>query len=79
MGITPRRPFKPWPLWLRWALVISVLSFLVFAISQIPPAPPPRPRETPLSRCIDAGGIPTTSMWDGRLTNCIFPPASAKP
>lgn len=28
--------------------------------------------ETPVGRCLKLGGIPTTSVWDGRLTGCIF-------
>lgn len=25
-------------------------------------------------KCLDAGGVPTTSAWDGRLTDCIILP-----
>lgn len=80
MGITPRTSLKPWPMWVRWSLFIGVIAagliFLVTAPPYVPPPPEPI-KETPLSRCIDAGGIPTTSVWDGRLTGCIFPPAKA--
>jgi hypothetical protein len=31
-------------------------------------------RDKIIQSCIDRGGIPILSSWDGRLTGCIFPP-----
>ena len=80
MGITPQK--------CDWAaLVIPILGAVALvlivlgALLPTPPKPlaPLEPeRETPLSRCIDNGGIPVTSIWDGRVTNCIFPPERLK-
>lgn len=63
----------------------SIVNYLLIIFAAMfvacEPVPPPKPtpkRETPFSRCVDTGGIPVTSAWDGRLTNCIFPPQEAR-
>lgn len=30
--------------------------------------------ELKISKCFNTGGIPIRSKWDGRLSNCIYPP-----
>ena len=34
--------------------------------------------EVSVQRCIDAGGFPIRSTWDGRLANCQFIPVTPK-
>lgn len=60
---------------------LGIMLMLMFLTSAcIPPEAEQRKqkqevqRETSFKRCLDTGGIPVTSIWDGRLTNCIFPP-----
>ena len=32
--------------------------------------------KNPINICLAKGGIPMTSVWDGRLTDCVFAPQS---
>ena len=34
--------------------------------------------ETNVSRCVNMGGLPVRSIWDGRLVDCIFQPSAAR-
>lgn len=54
------------------------LVVLLLTRTPAPVAGPAPTRVTPVTRCIDTGGMPVTSIWDGRLTNCIFPPERSK-
>jgi hypothetical protein len=31
-------------------------------------------RDIDINLCRDSGGIPVTSVWDGGLSDCIYPP-----
>jgi hypothetical protein len=75
MGLTPHKKTGKWQACLGWAAVVAFFALVIAAAanSPVPPAKPVR-RETPVTRCVDTGGIPVTSIWDGRLTNCIYPP-----
>lgn len=62
--------------------IIPILALAMFAliiygcvVDARRPSPPPTPRaEAQFERCERLGGIPITSIWDGRLTDCILPP-----
>ena len=62
----------------KTALRFGVSALIVLLVSGCESKIREAAKETDVSRCVNMGGLPVRSIWDGRLVDCIFQPSAAR-